>query len=273
MDLNRRVSTLAALAPVELSVSYCVTDRKHHDYQIESHSHDCCEIYVNVTGDVSFMVEDTLYPVEHGDVILTKPWERHHCVYRSDRSHEHYWLLFSQDGNEGLFPAFLNREAGKDNRIVLQTEKKEQLIALCRSLYENRADELKKIADFWMLQSLLSEGAAHTAASELLPSELAAMLAGVRRALPQVLSVEQLAFMGHVSVSTCERLFRRYTGLAPSQYMLVKRLERARYLLESGKTVTEAALECGFCDSSYFILQFRKQFGVTPGAYRRQSSK
>lgn len=271
MEDNRRMLRLESTAPIELSVSYGETDRQHHFFQIESHCHDCCEIYVNVTGDVSFMVEDTLYPVEHGDAIVTMPWERHHCVYRSDRRHEHYWLLFSAVGNEPLFSLFLNREPGRNNRIVPNAEKKEQLIALCRSLYENRADELKKLGDFWTLQSLLSDGKEYTASPELLPTELAAMLEGIRSALPHTPDIDQLAAIGHVSVSTSERLFRKYTGMTPTQYVLGKRLERARYLLDNGKNVTEAALECGFCDSSYFILQFRKQFGLTPGAYKRKA--
>ena len=31
------------------------------------------------------------------------------------------------------------------------------------------------------------------------------------------------------------------------------------------------AMESGFCDSSYFILQFRKRYGSTPGKFRKQS--
>ena len=71
-------------------------------------------------------------------------------------------------------------------------------------------------------------------------------------------------------LSTAERLFREYIGLTPLKYITEKRFDKARALLKCGKNVTEAALESGFCDSSYFILQFRKRYGITPNAFRRQ---
>ena len=43
-------------------------------------------------------------------------------------------------------------------------------------------------------------------------------------------------------------------------------------MLKSGKNVTETAIDCGFCDSSYFILMFRKKFGITPKDYKRKTN-
>ena len=261
---------LPPLPACELSVSYSETTRKTHRFQIDNHCHDCCEIYVNVTGDVSFMVEETLYPVSHGDAVITKPWEHHHCVYRSDRPHKHYWLLFSAE-NEALYPHFFDREPGKRNLISLPAEQKEALVVLCQSLLENEENALSRYADFFAMQRLLAYGAAHShGKASALPEELAAMLAYAADAAPGELCAASLAEAGHVSLSTAERLFREYIGLTPLKYITEKRFDKARALLKSGKNVTEAALESGFCDSSYFILQFRKRYGITPNAFRRQ---
>ena len=46
-----------------------------------AHIHDLCEIYVNLSGNVSFVVERNLYKILPGDIIITKPYEYHHCVY------------------------------------------------------------------------------------------------------------------------------------------------------------------------------------------------
>ena len=81
------------------------------------------------------------------------------------------------------------------------------------------------------------------------------MLAYAAEAAPGELCAASLAEAGHVSLSTAERLFREYIGLTPLKYITEKRFDKARALLKSGKNVTEAALESGFCDSSYFILQ------------------
>lgn len=62
--------------------------------------------------------------------------------------------------------------------------------------------------------------------------------------------------------------FRRYTGLTPTAYLNRLRLERASaQLLESGCSVTLAALDNGFESASYFIRAFKKMNGCTPGAF------
>jgi AraC-like DNA-binding protein len=48
-------------------------------------------------------------------------------------------------------------------------------------------------------------------------------------------------------------------------------VDRARELLvRTDKNLVQVALECGFCDQSYFTKVFQKRAGVTPGDYRRQ---
>lgn len=168
---------LPPLPACELSVSYSETTRKTHRFQIDNHCHDCCEIYVNVTGDVSFMVEETLYPVSHGDAVITKPWEHHHCVYRSDRPHKHYWLLFSAE-SEALYPHFFDREPGKRNLISLPADQKEVLVALCQSLLEDAKDDLGRYADFFAMQRLWRmERLIHTEKQARCRRSLPAMLA------------------------------------------------------------------------------------------------
>ena len=66
----------------------------------QPHSHDCYEFYINVSGDVSFLVENSLYPLSRGDVIIARPGEQHHCVYRSDKPHKMFWILFDCEKNQ-----------------------------------------------------------------------------------------------------------------------------------------------------------------------------
>lgn len=270
MTAMAKKQNLPAFPACEFSVSYSEPTRKTHKFQIDSHCHDCCEIYVNLTGDVSFMVEDTLYPG------VARRRDRHKAVGApplrvSQRpAHKHYWLLFSAE-NEALYPHFFGREPGRQNLISLPPDQKEELIALCQSLLENKEDDLGRYADFFAMQRLLAKGVPHSPArTDALPKELAAMLEYASGAAFSELSTANLAESGHVSVSTAERLFREYTGMTPLKYITEKRFDKARTLLKNGKNVTEAALESGFCDSSYFILQFRKRYGITPNKFRKQ---
>ena len=83
------------------------------------------------------------------------------------------------------------------------------------------------------------------------------------------LSTDQLAEMAGLSVSHFERRFRRGFGSSPRQYLVRIRVEHAaRMLLETDKTVSEIAHECGFYDHAHFSRSFRKIMQLSPSEYR-----
>lgn len=69
--------------PFYMNIRYIETDSKSIGNVFEQHVHDECEIYFNLSGDVSFMVEDNIYPITPGSAVITRPYENHHCIYHS----------------------------------------------------------------------------------------------------------------------------------------------------------------------------------------------
>ena len=65
------------------------------------------------------------------------------------------------------------------------------------------------------------------------------------------------------------RAFRKATGLAPHQYLIQVRVERARQFLADGAAPALAALMTGFADQSHLTYHFKKHLGITPGNYQR----
>jgi AraC family transcriptional regulator len=91
-------------------------------------------------------------------------------------------------------------------------------------------------------------------------------------AAPMVgLSIAALARQLDMGEHRFTRLFRRSTGLTPYQFLLKKRLDRARTLLEETRVpIAELALELGFGSQSHFTSMFHQRFSITPAAYRRE---
>ena len=56
----------------------------------QPHSHDCYEIYINISGDVSFLVNDKLYAVQSGDLIVARPGEMHVSIVQSPCMYESF---------------------------------------------------------------------------------------------------------------------------------------------------------------------------------------
>src|SRR2546421_4068365 len=65
------------------------------------------------------------------------------------------------------------------------------------------------------------------------------------------------------------RRFERAYGLPPHAWLLRRRAERARVLIRDGVTLAAAAAATGFADQSHMTRVFARQFGFTPGAWRR----
>jgi AraC-like DNA-binding protein len=69
---------------------------------------------------------------------------------------------------------------------------------------------------------------------------------------------------------TLVRRFRRAGATTPHRYLVMLRLEQAREQLARGTTPAEAAQAAGFADQAHLTRWFRRYFGTTPAAYRRQ---
>jgi transcriptional regulator GlxA family with amidase domain len=85
------------------------------------------------------------------------------------------------------------------------------------------------------------------------------------------LDVEALARAAHVSPRHFARSFRRTFGETPYQYLLSRRLERARHLLRTTDlSVAEVCLAVGFTSVGSFTTTFRRHVGLSPTEYRRR---
>ncbi len=95
----------------------------------------------------------------------------------------------------------------------------------------------------------------------------------VRRNIGTGLSVEELAFLCHMSVATFRRHFNRAFGMSPRAWLQRERLKLAAQALAArGASPKQIYREAGFATPSAFGRAFRRHFGQTPGEYRRRMS-
>jgi AraC family transcriptional regulator len=86
------------------------------------------------------------------------------------------------------------------------------------------------------------------------------------------LSLHALAAEVEISPLYLARAFRAAIGQSPHQYVLVRRIERARELLRNtDMPVVDVALAAGFSSQSHLAHWFVRQVGISPAAYRRQA--
>jgi AraC family transcriptional regulator len=86
--------------------------------------------------------------------------------------------------------------------------------------------------------------------------------------------VAELARECGLSSGYFSRAFRLTTGITPHQWLIRKRVERARQLLlGNGLRLVDIALVCGFVDQSHFTRVFTRFEGESPGKWRQRHRK
>jgi AraC family transcriptional regulator len=105
----------------------------------------------------------------------------------------------------------------------------------------------------------------------LTPSRLRLVIEFINAQIDQEIGLAQLAQVAGVSPFYFCREFKRSIGFPPHHYVMQRRVELSKRLLESTKkSITDISAELGFPTPSHFAATFRKLLGLTPTHYRRQ---
>jgi AraC family transcriptional regulator len=100
-------------------------------------------------------------------------------------------------------------------------------------------------------------------------SKLNRVLEYVNANLGDKLELGVLARVAGVNLYHFARAFKQSTGKSPYQYVLLRRIEKAKeFLAHSGLSVIETSARTGFVDQGHFSKVFRRLVGVAPSKYR-----
>jgi transcriptional regulator GlxA family with amidase domain len=84
-------------------------------------------------------------------------------------------------------------------------------------------------------------------------------------------SLDTLAEGAGLSRFQTLRLFAKEVGATPHAYLTQLRINAVKRMIVAGTPLAEASVACGFADQSHMTRAFQRQYGITPGKYRRRS--
>ena len=234
------------------------------------HVDDAIELYILLEGDVSFMVEHSLYKLSPGDIVITKPNEMHNCILNSNSRHRHMCFWFDPT-DDFLFSDFLAHEFGENNICTPTPEDAGKIADICRELCAVSEEGTDRATEFHLgLQILyyVRKNLGTHGKDIVIPDLLRRILDDIHTDLTAIHNLSYFFDKYFISPSTLSRLFRKYLHTSPKMYLETKRLAYSRVLLRRGLSVAEAAEGAGFSDYSNYIRLFRGRFGITPLQYR-----
>jgi len=235
------------------------------------HIHETLEIFLNVDSNVSFLVNNRLYPVKKGEALISRANELHVGIFNEAKVHEYFCLWIDADEDSPVFD-FLRRE-NYSSRFAFDAATGEQLIGLFFRLenYINENNDLSKTACFLQIMSVLNEYKNAPETTEAIPQDLQVILDDINENFASMKSVDDIIKNRFISAATLNRRFREYVHLSPKKFLESKKLSYAARLLSDGASVMDACLAAGFSDCSHFIVLFKKKFGETPSKYKKRS--
>ena len=122
-----------------------------------------------------------------------------------------------------------------------------------------------------MVTTHLSTASDATPGPEMLSPALARRLAqAIEDRLDGPIRVADLSDEAGLSRAHFSRAFARNFGTPPRDYILSRRIARARTMLtDTNLSASQIAMRCGFSNPSHLTTAFKQQLGLTPTAYRR----
>lgn len=237
------------------------------------HTHDFCELVVYVAGDVNYLSESRELIPERYDMILSPPGVNHTATLKKDSRYERYVFYFDMkcfgELSRKLGAIFT---PGAFRR--LDTEGSGTLGGLLGELDSALAEngEVSTVEAYSLVLRIfcLMIKSGGSAVSRPIPAKAAMMRGYIDENLTSQLTISGIAEHFHYSREYLSRFFRQSFNIPVSEYISNQRLELSRRLLREGKSVTEAGLESGFSDVSFYIRRFRQKYGVTPLKYAKE---
>jgi AraC family transcriptional regulator len=118
-----------------------------------------------------------------------------------------------------------------------------------------------------LLQRYATRPSTPTGAGNLSPRRWKKVRDFIEDNLEHNISLEDLACIAGLSPYHFSRCFKASTGTSPHQYIITRRVERARQLLSQKKLpLSQIAAQCGFADQSHLTRHIKRHLGVTPAA-------
>ena len=116
----------------------------------------------------------------------------------------------------------------------------------------------------------LGQTEAKSSSSGLSASQLRLITEHIDRHLNEKIAISDLASLVDLTRFHFIRAFRQAAGMTPLQFVIRRRIDRAReFLAERGTSIAEVAIRSGFGSSVQMTRAFRRVIGTTPSAIRR----
>ena len=249
----------------------------HHDKNVKhigtreyaSHYHNLFEIYYITSGNCTYFIDNKTYSLKSGDIVLIPGGIIHNTRYL-DSPHSRMLINCSLDfvpqGIKDLPFLFRNGYIADEIKYIFTKIENE---------YSTRKspEVLKCFTNLLFYTITDNENKYIPTKSGIEYMEKA--LEYINNNFCSNITLENISRMCSVSGEHFSRTFKKETGFTFCEYVNLLRLRKAESMLKQyhDMPIAEISAKCGFNDSNYFSLKFRKMYGIAPKKLQLQHIK
>lgn len=256
-----------------------------HADEASYHSHDFLEVAFVLSGVGKYRIEDEVYDIQEGDLIILNPGVKHQALFvkEADVPTTEFFVGFSDIQIPGFAANYLPIPEGA-YMIHTTGELRQKLFKICSSMEaenavwrEGRYFMLKAYL-MQMLLLIIREQCEPVASSGRYAFEsmnrkyiVEQLVNYLEDHYNEKVSLDQIAENMYLSPFYISKIFKSETGDTPIRHLINIRLEKARDLLRNGYdgSIQEVAAMVGYDDAYHFSKLFKKHYGITPSQAKK----
>lgn len=222
-----------------------------------------------IDGTFTYIKDGKHITARAGDTVILDCYKPHE--YYTNDSFESIWIHISGANSFELF-----EEAEKTDGNLVKCRDVNHVKKLLFRIYDsisgvNPPSELNISLDIYKIfAELLNPQSIKSKGESNYEDSIQDVKNYIAENLNEKLTVQRLANESHMSTSHFSRVFKQQTGFSPYDYVLITRLNKAKYLLQKTEmSVSSIAYETGFNSESNFICFFTDNEGISPGKFRK----
>ncbi len=253
------------------------------------HAHDYFEFYLHIKGGLQYCIDDTIFELKPNQLIVIPPLHMHGLVCnRNLVNYERCYLYITPEtlkncGFNKIDMCKYFEDICNDKRFTQELSKDEgslitdilQKIEFKQKNKISEKDSFSFLEDYSMIFNMLK--IAHIIglkAPEFINQNtnntiIYKVLHYINQHFTEEISIKTLSEIFNMSESSLSHEFKKYSKRSVYEYVLYKRIIKAKELLLTDSSLTQIALECGFNDYSNFLRVFKKFSNCSPKEYKQ----
>lgn len=269
----------------ELSTDVQCSHKRGESFTTQYHHHDGFEIYLFLSGDANYYIEQNCYRMKRGCLMSIAPSELHRVECFNHKIYERVFINFRipfltslSTEQTNLARCFYDRPFGENSLTHINEHQINEILFLVHKIETHINSDVfghdvltrSYLYQLLVMINILFLEQNDSPSVNIMPPIVNKTMQYIDERLTEKITMEDISEHIHHNSTYISRCFKKVTGVPLQQYIIYKRTILAKKYLLEGYSLIDTCHLSGFNDYSNFARTFTKQIGCSPKKYQEK---